>query len=195
MIRSLACLALLACADEKAADTAAAGDGEAPAEAVATYFFGTSDGQTPDGSYVAPEDEILFIRTLDPNASTVHEEAWTISASGDLSSYELLHAVDLAAQTFTADFVTADGTMQVEGAFDAGEDWAWTAWHSTSTYVDGRYAGTIVTSTDTLDPTSGVAHADKLVYDADGANTYIIAETLTPVDQTTFEARLAEVGG
>jgi len=164
-------------------------------DATTTWYFGTSDGQTPDGSYVAPTEEILFIRALDPAASTVTESAWTVNANTQaVTAYDLVHDVDVATETFTSTFVTDDGTLLVEGGYDAGDDWGWTAWHSTSTYQDGQYAGMRVESVDHVED-SGVAIAEKVVIDADGTETYDILEQLTPTDQAAFEARLAEIGG
>ena len=185
-------LALLACTPlrDDTADTSP----DLPA-ASTVWYFGTSDGQTPDGSYVAPTDEIIFIRELDPAASTVTENAWTVAAgSGDVSAYVLVHAVDIADQTFTSSFVTEDGTLLVNGGYDAGPDWGWTAWHSTSIYQDGTYAGIRVESVDHVDG-AGVASADKTVFDADGTETYDLVEVLTPTDEASFNDRLAAVGG
>lgn len=183
-------LILFACtgATDDTADTAS----ETPAASTA-WYFGTSDGQTPDGGYVAPTDEILFIRALDPAASTITENAWTVSPT-NVSAYELVHAVDVATGTFTSTFVTDDGTMLVSGAYDAGPDWGWTAWHSTSVYQNGTYEGMRVESVDHTDD-AGVATADKTVYDAEGTETYDIVEVLTPTDEGSFNARLAEIGG
>lgn len=181
----------LACAG--AADDSA-GHADVP-DPSTTWYFGTNDGQTPDGSYVAPTEEELFIRALDPTASTVSENAWTVDASTQaVTSFALVHDVDVATETFSSTFVTDDGTLLVEGAYDAGDDWAWTAWHSTSTYQDGQYAGMRVESVDHVED-SGQAIAEKVVIDASGTETYDIVEVLTPTDQAAFEERLAELGG
>jgi hypothetical protein len=42
---------------------------------------------------------------------------------------------------------------------------------------------------------SGVATADKTVYDAEGTETYDIVEVLTPTDEESFNARLGEIEG
>lgn len=153
-----------------------------------------TNGQTPDGSYVAPTEGILFIRALDPVASTVTEQAWSVPNRGDPTYYELVHDVDIATETFTSVFKTADGTLLVDGGYDEGPDWGWTAWHSTSVYQDGTYAGTRVESVDhVLD--GGVAHADKTVYNADDVETYVIVEEITPCSEADFEAALKEIGG
>ncbi len=186
----LSCLLAPACAG---GEEETGGDTAAPAVASTEWYIGTSDGQTPDGSYVAPTEEVLFIRALDPDASTVTEQAWTVGEQG-VTAYELVHDVDAAAGTFTSTFVTDEGTMLVEGAYDAGAAWAWTAWHSTSIYQDGEYQGIRVESQDHVED-SGVAIAEKLVYDATDTLTYEIVEELTPVLQEDFETRLAEVGG
>ncbi len=170
-----------------------AADSGGPSASVA-WFIGTSDGQTADGSYVAPTEEVLFIRSLDPSASTMREEAWTVAGSGRVSAYALDHAVDAAAGTFSSTFDTGSGVLKVEGVYDAGEPWAWTAWHSRSVYQDGRYAGGWVDSVDTYDlEGTGEAHAEKGVFDPDGTLTYSIVEHLSPVSQATLEARLAEL--
>lgn len=176
--------------DEGAGD---GGDGGTEDLQVA-WFIGTSDGQTPDGSYVAPTEEVLFIRTLDPGASTMKEEAWTVAPNGDVAAYVLDHVVDTTAGTFTSTFDTGSGVLLVEGAFDAGEAWAWTAWHSRSVYQDGRYEGGWVDSTDTYDlGGTGAARAEKGVFEPGGSQTYAIVENLLPVSQEELEARLAEV--
>ena len=91
-------LALLACTGSKDDTGPRDTSSDAPA-ATTAWYFGTSDGQTPDGSYVAPTDEILFIRALDPVASTVTESAWTVvRRTGAVSAYELVHSVDIAKQ-------------------------------------------------------------------------------------------------
>ncbi len=187
-------LALLACTGSKDDTGPRDTSSDAPV-ATTAWYFGTSDGQTPDGSYVAPTDEILFIRALDPVASTVTESAWTVvRRTGAVSAYELVHSVDIATETFTSTFVTADGTMDVNGGYDAGPDWVWTAWHSTSIYQDGTYAGTRVESVDHVDD-AGVASAEKAVFDPDGTETWQMVEVLTPTDEASFDARLGEVGG
>ena len=158
-----------------------------------TWFSGTSDGQSADGTFDEPAAELLFVRILDRVASTIEEQVWTEQGAGDPWEYDALtHAVDPEAGTFTADFVTDDGTLEVVGGYDAGEPWAWTAWHSTSTYVDGIYAGTAVLSEDSL-AADGVVTAEKEVYDAGGAHTWSIVEVLTPISEADHDARLAEV--
>ena len=171
------------------ADTASSG----LPEASTTFYIGTSDGQTPDGGYVAPTEELLFIRALDPAASTITEQVWSVGERNTVTAYELVHAVDVAAGTFTSTWVTDDGTILVDGAYDAGADWAWTAWHSTSVYQDGANAGLRVESVDHIED-SGVAFAEKVVYDAGGAETYQIVEELTPCSQDDFEEEFAAVG-
>lgn len=193
---TLPLLALLACTAGKDPLT---GDDSAPDDSSASlpqYFFydGTTQGQTPDGSYVENPREILFIRALNPGESTLTEYAWEVDSRGGLSAYDLVHQVDVTAGTFHATFATAQGTLDVVGAYDAGEPWAWTAWHSTSTYTDGEYLGTRVESTDSIDG-QGLATAHKSVYDEQNAETWQITERLSPVDQATFEDRLDALGG
>lgn len=159
--------------------------------ATTTYYLGTSDGQTPDGSYVAPTEEILFIRTLDPVASTITEEFW----QEDTPAWQhgiLVHTVDVATETFTATWDTGDGVLAVDGAFDAGDPWDWTAWHSLSTYTDGDYVGWTVTSQDTVDA-DGADTAEKSVIDDGGADTWDIVEVITPTDAERFETRRAQI--
>lgn len=159
------------------------------------YFYdGTTQGQTPDGSYVENPREILFIRVLNPGESTLTEYAWEVDSRGGLSAYDLLHEVDVAAGTFHATFPTTAGTLDVVGAYDEGQPWAWTAWHSTSTYTDGQYLGTRVESTDSIDQ-AGAVTAHKSVYDPQEGETWQITERLTLVAQVAFEARLDELGG
>ncbi|GDX81097.1 hypothetical protein LBMAG42_29080 [Deltaproteobacteria bacterium] len=178
-------------ATDSAADTATDTGDSADTGAVATHYFGESQGQTPDGSYVAEPEAILFIRTLDPVASTITEEVW-VEGRPKWTHYLLVHEVDAAAGTFTSEWVTADGTLDVVGGYDAGEAWAWTAWHSTSTYRDGTYAGTVVTSQDSVDG-AGVATAHKDVYDGDGTHSWQIVEVITPTTEAEFTAALAEI--
>lgn len=172
------------------ADSAEVGDSE-EAEAVVTGYSGRSVGQTPDGSYVADPETLLFRRTVDPGAATVTEEVWTEGARA-WSFLSLVHAVDADAGTFTAVFVTDDGTLDVVGAFDGGEPWAWTAWHSTSTYRDGEYAGTRVESVDAVDGV-GVIVATKEVIEPSGEATWLLEETLTPMATADFDAALAGI--
>ena len=179
---------------EADAEDSDSGDtGELPA-ATTVWYIGTSDGQLPDGSYVAPTEEILFIRTVDPAASKVIEEAWSVPARGAVVHYALTHDVNVEDQAFTSSFRTDDGVLFVSGGYDAGPDWAWTAWHSTSIYQDGQYAGTRVESVDQVHD-GGVARADKNVYDADDVETWRIVEEITPCTQAEFEAELTAVGG
>lgn len=102
-------------ATDSAADTATDTGDSADTGAVATHYFGESQGQTPDGSYVAEPEAILFIRTLDPVASTITEEVW-VEGRPKWTHYLLVHEVDAAAGTFTSEWVTADGTLDVVGA-------------------------------------------------------------------------------
>lgn len=190
-------LALLACdpTDSPGVDTAdsAGGDtadtGEAAPEVV--HYFGESQGQTPDGSYVADPEAILFIRTLDAGASTITEEVW-VEGSPKWVHYLLVHIVDAEAGTFTSEWASEEGTIDVVGGYDAGAAWAWTAWHSTSTYRDGKYAGTVVTSEDAVSD-EGVAQAHKAIFDAEGTETWNIVETLTPTSEEEFAAALDEI--
>lgn len=190
-------LLLLACTPDEAdsAPTGTLDDTGSPGpSASTTWYFGTSDGEAPDGSYDEAPKEILFIRALDPEAATVTEDAWQQGTARQWDHYMLVHDVDVAAGTFSSLFETPDGTMDVQGGYDAGAPWAWTAWHSTSTYLDGRYTGTVVESVDEVDA-DGVAQAHKEVWDASGAHTWSIVETLTPTDQVSFEERLAQIEG
>ena len=161
------------------------GGGDTGSNAIVTWYFGTSDGQTPDGSYQEPEEDLLFIRTVDPEASTIHEEVWT-SGAKYWTAYDLLHVVDAAQETFTSNWVTDDGTLEVIGAFDEGDPWAWTAWHSTSTYQDGKYAGEWITSEDQTHE-DGSNTAIKEVYDADSNHIWSIVEVLTPTTEDKWK--------
>jgi hypothetical protein len=159
------------------------------------YYFGTSDGQLPDGSYVEPTKEILFIRTVDPSAATITEEFW--QEGRDRNQWDngtIVNSVDTSAQSFGSTWVTGDGDIETVGTFTEGEDWLWTAWNSVSTYQSGDYTGTYVTSDDQLDET-GADTADKHVYDPDGTETWRILEVITPTDEASFNARLAEIEG
>jgi hypothetical protein len=160
---------------------------------VTTWYLGTSDGQTPDGTYVAPTAELLFIRTLDPGAGTITEEYWQEDSPAWQHGF-LTHTVDAAAGTFSATWDTGEGVLAVDGAFDAGAAWAWTAWHSLSTYTDGKYVDWTVTSLDSVDD-AGTDTALKSVVDPDGNDTWDIVEVIAPTDQASFEARLAEIEG
>lgn len=164
--------------------------------ATVTYYIGTSQGQAPDGSYVEDEEEILFIRALDPHAATIGEEFWIEGARGAYDHGELLSRVataDGSTYTFSSSWDTADGALEVAGEFTAGQPWAWTAWHSTSTYMDGKYIGYWITSDDVLDA-EGADTATKVVYDAEGTDIWHIIEVISPVPQADFESRLAEIG-
>lgn len=177
---------LFACTG-KPADTA---DTAEPLVATTTWYVGTSDGQTPDGTYVAPTAELLFIRTVDPVESTITEEFWQ---EDEPWRHDLLvHTVDADLGTFTATWDTGDGVLAVSGAFDEGNPWEWTAWHSLSTYTDGTYVGWSVTSSDSM-AEDGTVTAEKSVVDDAGEDTWDIVEVLTPSDQETVDARVAEV--
>lgn len=175
-------LLLFACAGSGAPKESTA----ATVPAVTYWYFGTSQGQTPDGSYVEDPSDLLFIRILDPEASTLVEQVWTEEGRGTWSNYELVHEVDIATETFQAVFVTAEGTLNVEGAYDTGPDWGWTGWHSTSTYQDGDYVGTKVESQDTVDE-KGVVTTNKSIVDTTETVTWEILEILTPTTQEEFE--------
>ena len=175
-------LFLLACAvpsDSKPVESAI--------EPITAWYNGTSQGQTPDGSYVEDPKNLLFIRIVDEDASTITEQVWTEGGRDTWTYYELVHTVDAVNDTFTAVFVTEEGTLDVLGGYDAGEDWAWTAWHSASTYRDGTYAGTSVQSTDTMDATGKVT-TNKTIVDTSGTETWKILELLAPMLQADFEA-------
>lgn len=166
-------------------DTGDSGTGDS---ALTVWYTGTSQGQLPDGSYVEAPKELLFIRRLDPDAATITEEVWS-DEGREWQYYSLVHAVDAAAGTFTSEFVTSDGTLDVVGAYDAGEAWAWTAWHSASIYRDGEYTGWSVQSQDSMDG-KGVATADKHILDAAGAPSWDILEVLTPISEEDFNVLL-----
>lgn len=182
---------LLACA-EKPVESAMDSVPEGTQPVAQTFWYsGSSDGQTPDGSYNPDPAALWFLRALDPAASTITEKVWTEGAR-NWDYYELVHAVDAEAGTFTADFVTPDGTLKVEGAYDAGDAWAWTAWHSVSTYQDGQYMGNYVTSEDSL-AADGSAVAHKEVFDATDAHTWSIVESLTPVEEAVFNEGISSI--
>ena len=184
----------VACAGgDSAGDGGAGGEDSSATGPTAVHYFGTSVGQTPDGSYVDEAQALLFIRTLDAGASTVTEEYWE-EGRRKWDHGLLVHSVDAAGETFTSTWDSGDGMIQTTGAFDAGEAWAWTAWHSTSVYLDGAYVDWVITSTDTVDD-AGVATADKAIRDEDGVETWRILEVNTPTDEESFQERLAEIEG
>ncbi|HNC95734.1 MAG TPA: hypothetical protein PKY30_00590 [Myxococcota bacterium] len=181
---------LLACTSGSPDSQPVIKDTAPPPETI--WYTGTSQGQKPDGSFVEAERDLLFIRVLDAFESTLTERVWTEGNRQIWSTYELVHQVDVANNSFTAEFVTPEGTLDVVGAYDAGEPWAWTAWHSTSTYRDGDYVGTKVESQDSVDG-AGVVTTNKQIIDPDGTESWIILERLTPTTQEEFETALASI--
>lgn len=190
-LATLSALVLAACSGSPVADSDSAPNSELP-DATTTHYLGTSDGQTPDGSYAAPTEELLFIRIVDPPASSITEQVWDVAERNAVTSYELVHAVDVTTETFTSTWVTEDGTILVTGGYDAGDDWSWTAWHSTSVYQDGTYAGMTITSVDHMDD-AGVNTAEKVVFDANGTETWNIVEVLTPCSEEDFDTEFEAV--
>ena len=191
---------ILACSSPGAGDSEPSGDsadtGANDPVATTIHYIGTSQGQTPDGSYVEDEKEILFIRALDPEASTIGEEFWIEGARGAYDHGELLNTVataDGSTYTFGSLWDTGEGVLEIVGAFTAGGPWSWTAWHSTSTYVDGEYAGYWISSADVLDA-AGADTATKVVHDAEGTEVWHIVEFIAPVPQADFESRLEARG-
>lgn len=170
-------------------DPADTGDTGLPA-AETRWYLGSSAGEMADGSW-AQEEELLAVRTVDPAAATITERFSAVERGGALAEYELVQAVSDGG--FEAQFSDGYGTLQVVGQFDAGEDWAWTAWHSTSTYLDGDYVDWYLTSVDAAG--EGTHHADKILHQPDGAAYWLVAEDLTEVTEADFDARLAELGG
>lgn len=165
-------------------------------QSVETFYFGTTEGQTPDGSYVEATKEILFIRESDPTTSTIREEFWQEADRRNFDHGELLNSVtttDGLSYSFGCDWDTGSGVLRIAGLFTAGEAWAWTGWSSVSTYLDGDYAGYTVASTDSADD-AGTHTATKVVANAEGAAIWHVSEVLTPVDETAFQSRLAEIG-
>ena len=180
--------------NDSAADTAT----DTLPDATTTYYFGTSDGQTPDGSYDPEAKEILFIRTVTPEANSIREEFWQEGERrNEWTTGEFTNEVNAEASpnpTFGTTWVTDDGELVISGEFTEGQPWLWTAWHSTSTYVSGTWEGTLVTSDDQLDEI-GADTADKHVFNAEGTETYQITEIITPTSEEAFTARLAEIQG
>ena len=86
--------------------------------------------------------------------------------------------------------VGVDADLEGVGAFDAGETWEWTAWHSTSTFVDGDYAGWTTTSEDQLDGDAFTAH--KELFDDAGDPQGSVEESMHVIPQEDWENGVRE---
>jgi hypothetical protein len=183
-------LLLFACtAPDDAGDTAAADTGDSLAPIV-QYLHGAGQYSDTSGTPRGDPSEVLLRRTIDPADGSLEELVVTVDGT-DVETYTLLGTIDPDAGTWTFSFTDAYGTFDGEGTFLAGDTWAWTQWTSTSTYVDGPYAGSYVVSEDTLDDAGLVAN--KAVYAPDDAAEGTIVETLDLVSQADWDTRRAEI--
>ncbi len=178
-------LLLLACVPPADHDTSAA---EAVPPAV-LHLAGTSQYIDTTGAAQGRATNVLLRRTVTPADVSLDELVMEKSA-GAVEEYTVLGQIDPDAQTWTFSFTTADGTIEGSGTFDAGETWAWTAWHSTSTFVDGDYAGWTIGSEDLLD--GDTFTASKVFRDTTGEGQGGVEETLTVMEAETWESTAAE---
>ncbi|MDP2314243.1 MAG: hypothetical protein Q8P41_15175 [Pseudomonadota bacterium] len=184
-------LLLLACAGAPSDDTASTDDtgGGAPLPPAVLYLSGDSQYYDSDGVARGRPTSELLRRTVTPEDASL-EERVIEKSGGAAEEYLLLGVIDPDGPTWTYSFTTADGTLEGSGTFDEGETWAWTAWHSTSTFVDGDYAGWTIESEDRLD--GDTFTASKAFHDATGAGQGTVEETLAVIDAETWEETAAE---
>jgi hypothetical protein len=182
-------LSLLACTAPKDGDDTAA----TPAlpDPTVRYLVGSSQYYDNDGTALGPPSDELLRRTVTP-ASAALEEIVDERSGRDVSTYTVTGTIDPDAPGWTFSFTTEQGTIAGEGTYDAGETWAWTAWHSSSTFTDGDYVGWTVASTDVLDGDSFTAR--KAIADETGAPQGSTDETLTLVDEATWSTQRADWG-
>jgi hypothetical protein len=128
-----------------------------PVEPTVQHFEGQSQYYGPGGAALGAPSEVLLRRTVTPADASLEEVVYTRDGA-EVSIYTLLWDIDPAAGTWTFSFADAYGTFEGSGTFLGGETWAWNVWESVSTYVDGPYAGSYVTSADTVDAEGLVAH-------------------------------------
>lgn len=162
-----------------------------PSDGHVDYFIGTSANFLADGTPTAT-DRILARRQLDPAGSQIFETLYLVAPDDTWQRFDLVQEVDVVADTFAAQFETEFGTIEVAGEYTSGDDWAWDAWRSTSTYVDGLSEGWVVTSEDLVVPEGG-HRADKQVLDPNGQVMFIIEERLDAVDSAAYDAAVAEL--
>jgi hypothetical protein len=167
-------------------DTAA----EAPLSPIVQFLQGDSQYSDATGTPRGDPSETLLRRTVNPQDASLEEYVITVDHR-DVATYTVLGTIDPAAATWTFSFADSYGTLGGDGAFLAGDTWAWTQWQSTSTYMDGTYAGTYVTSEDSVSAEGLVAN--KVIHNAGGDATGSIVETLALVSEADWTAREEEL--
>jgi hypothetical protein len=163
-------------------------DDEPPINVVDQYFAGDSTTTLASGTALAAERTLIW-RRLFPDDGRIEEHVEQVTEDGVLDS--TVHLVVDADGAFSLSLTDAFGTQQGSGDL-TGAAWAWTAWTSTSTYVDGDRAGATVARTATLDDDGLLATHELL--DADGDPMAATVQTLAWTDPADWHEE-AEVLG
>ena len=163
--------------------------------AVTTYFTGHSTITSYEGSPMNIQSELLIKKVIDPQTAMMIEEVYS-------PDEEYVMEYTIADSSFSGSNQSNGSIMETEGTFLNGEQWHWTKWESTSTYVEVAEcteefcfdAGDYITSADSLvDDTLTV---EKAFYRKDATeNTFTIEEVLNVVDEASFQDALSELQG
>jgi len=163
-------------------------DDDPPLNVIDQYFAGDSTTTLASGTALAPERTLIW-RRLFPDDGRIEEHIEQVAEDGVVDS--TAHLVIDADGAFTLSVTDAFGTQQGDGALQ-GDPWAWTAWTSTSTYLDGGRAGAMVALTATLDD-DGLLATHELV-DAAGDPMATTVQSLAWTDPADWHEE-AEVLG
>ena len=153
------------------------------------FFEGTSAMMTPDGESMGKAGRLWLRRGLFPVEGQVIEDLISEDVQGQLAVYRVNIVVD--GQDFSGSMEDASGTLDISGTLD-GEDWNWTGWRSTGTYVEGQLVGYSIRSVAAL--SDSALNQDKRVYDADDVLLLKITEALSVVDVETWQTAMEEIG-
>lgn len=154
----------------------------AAAQAVATYYVGTTATTSPDGQQAyGPARTIAVRRTVDPAGGRIEE---LVVHPGEVFVTVLRRRPGDAA-IFDADDQNHSFTGTVSFT---GPEWAWTAWTYDLAMSDG--SGTL-TGSGSGGP--GSLDTDKLFVAADGQQRARIREHLEEVDEATYTRTRAEL--
>jgi hypothetical protein len=184
-------LPLAACTSDKDDSGAADDTGSEDAAFLETrWYVGESQTSSPTGEPWGPAAPVLIARTLDESDGEIREHITQLDENGEVMQFEITQTVDVDAGTFSGRFSDAYGTFEVAGTL-TGDAWLWDAWGSTSTYADGDYAGSYVSSVDAR--TIDAITASKDVYSPDDHHEAHIDETLTRVEEAAYSDAVADL--
>jgi hypothetical protein len=156
------------------------------------YYLGTQEGYLVDGSKTFEPSDLMFTRLIEPEYNTITETLYTINST-DQSHWGWDFKVNLKKNTFSTVWKQQrDNTVNIEGTYDEGAAWMWTAWHSTWTYTEGQQAGVVLTSETSIDD-AGIITTHISKWDADGIELRRDTDTVSPSTKEEYDAAVEQI--